>query len=96
MGDPHSKKGLGELEKEVRMPGVTRAMCGEPATAQRPGPRQDRITEANSFIPDAHTGELLKNPRHLLGSLKLFPASNHGDHPFLFAPQASEPCLLSL
>ena len=71
------------------MPGIALATCGD-LHIQRPGPRQDRESQkANPFIPEAQTAVLLKNSRHLLGSLRLFLASHQGDHPSLIAQHAS-------
>lgn len=82
------ERGRGKLEKGGSVPGVALAsgpMQG-PATTQRPGPRQDTESQkVNPFIPKAQR-ELLKNPRHLLGSLRFQ----------LLIKVTTHPCLLSI
>ena len=66
------EKECGKLEKGGSMPGIALATCGDLHT-QRPSPRQDTESQkANPFIPEAQAAVLLKNSRHLLGSLRLF------------------------
>lgn len=82
------KKGLGKLEKGGTVPGIALATCGDlPLPRDQAGTRQSHRRQIHSFLKHRQESSL-KNPRHLLGCLRLFPASNQGDHPSLFAQQA--------
>lgn len=81
-----SEKGLGKLEKGDGVPGIAVHVRG-PATAQRPGPRQDtELQKANPFILEADMRAPKKMPG-ISARLPKTPASNQGDHC---------PCLLSM
>lgn len=59
-------------KKEAACQGLLWAVVRGPATAQRPDPRHDTESQkVNPLIPEAQTGEVLKIPKHLLGSLRL-------------------------
>lgn len=81
------EKERGNWKREAACPGLLWPQCGEPATAQRPDPRRDSESQkVNPFIPEAQTGEVLKHPRHLLGSFRLL----------LLIMVTTHPCLLSM